>query len=450
MAEEDDSSDEDEEAPAEGDENNSEGDADGAKRDDSSSESDDGEPSDKHLKRNRIDREKRAAARQIINNNDLGVVSAFAPGPRSLVHVLSVGPPSVGDIADTKNAAELRTLEAYEAASALPFMAKNESNILLMLCKYCSGKKQKKRRPGKSLPGDKDPSVTCLRFRWKACAQGKFQCTVANKRECDGRPGRDKSKLDPASCAFRPKHLAPVLLTTIKNGRIKPADAIEKLKEYTARILKYSFVKRAVQAARVLAGIDSISKGDDTDSVAMVSCLVAALNEIGGWSASYETCDAKEMRTEILEMAKSAHERDENEKKKECMKNKEPFVATRFDPSVIPDLDSTQKYLKSYTLAPDGTAPSLWECSPDLVTAGDFAHCTLNGRPAGSLGTVVGHDSNGHLIEICYRREYGNETLAAWRHLLTKAVEAVPAIDSDETILLMDDFKGGRGVLDVF
>ena len=47
-------------------------------------------------------------------------------------------------------------------------------------------------------------------------------------------------------------------------------------------------------------------------------------------------------------------------------------------------------------------------------------------------------------------REYGNETVASWRNLLNKAKEAVPAIDDDDTILLMDDFKGGRGVLDVF
>jgi len=104
VAEEDDSSNEDEEVPevpAESDDS-SEGDDDGDDRDDSSSESDDGESSDKHSKRNRRDREKRAAARQNINNNDLGVVSSYIPGARSPVHVLSVGPPSVGDIADTK------------------------------------------------------------------------------------------------------------------------------------------------------------------------------------------------------------------------------------------------------------------------------------------------------------------------------------------------------------
>ena len=82
-------------------------------------------------------------------------------------------------------------------------------------------------------------------------------------------------------------------------------------------------------------------------------------------------------------------------------KKKKPFVATRFDPSVIPDLDSTLTYLKSYTPAPIGTAPSLWASSPDPVAAGDFSHCTLSGAPNGSMGTVVGHDPNGHLIEIC-------------------------------------------------
>ena len=47
-------------------------------------------------------------------------------------------------------------------------------------------------------------------------------------------------------------------------------------------------------------------------------------------------------------------------------------------------------------------------------------------------------------------RKYGNESVADWRHLLRKTVEAVPDFDSDGSILLMDDFKGGRGVLDVF
>lgn len=74
-AEKDDSS--DEEVPATG-----------AERDDSSSESDDdeGEPSNVHLERNRKDREKSAAAREIINRNDLGL-APFVPGPRTLARV---------------------------------------------------------------------------------------------------------------------------------------------------------------------------------------------------------------------------------------------------------------------------------------------------------------------------------------------------------------------------
>jgi len=182
---------------------------------------------------------------------------------------------------------------------------------------------------------------------------------VANKRECNGSPGRDKSKTDPASCAFGPKHLAPLLFGSIKNDKLKPAEAIVKLKEYCARELKYAFVKRVVKAAKVLAGI-ALIKGDDTDSVALLPCHVAALNALG-WKASYQTCDAKAMHIQIVEMAKSAHERDENEKRKECQKNNEPFVvATRFNPSVIPsDLDDNRDYLLSYTLAPVATAPHL-------------------------------------------------------------------------------------------
>ena len=123
MAEKDDSSDEDEEAPAERDDNSSEGDADGAKRDDSSSESDDGEPSNEHFERNRNDREKRAAAREIINGSDLGL-APFVPGSRTLRPVQTEGGLSVGDIDYSKDDAELRTLEAYEAAGLLPCMKK--------------------------------------------------------------------------------------------------------------------------------------------------------------------------------------------------------------------------------------------------------------------------------------------------------------------------------------
>ena len=118
VAEEDDSSDEDEEAPAEGDDNSSESDADGAKRDDSSSESDDdgaerddsssesdddeGEPSNVYLERNQEDKERGAAAREIINSTDLGLVP-FVPGPKSLARrVQTEGVPSVGDIVDRR------------------------------------------------------------------------------------------------------------------------------------------------------------------------------------------------------------------------------------------------------------------------------------------------------------------------------------------------------------
>ena len=47
-------------------------------------------------------------------------------------------------------------------------------------------------------------------------------------------------------------------------------------------------------------------------------------------------------------------------------------------------------------------------------------------------------------------RKYGNESVEDWRHLLRKTVEAVPDVDSDGSILLMDDFKGGQGALNVF
>jgi len=160
------------------------------------------------------------------------------------------------------------------------------------------------------------------------------------------------------------------------------------------------------QLFKVLAGIASI-KVDDTDSVAMLPCYVAALNALG-WEASYQTCTAKDMHIQIVEMAKSAHQRDENQKKNACQKNEEPFVATRFDPSVIPsDLDDNREYLLSYTLAPVATVSHLWRGSPDPLVAGDFAHCTHNGQPTGTLGSTVGHDSNVHLIEICECLSFG-------------------------------------------
>ena len=72
---------------------------------------------------------------------------------------------------------------------------------------------------------------------------------MANTRECDGSPGPDKYKTDPASCVFGPKHLAPLLFGCIKHGKLKPAEAIKKLKRYCARELKCDFVKRVVKAA---------------------------------------------------------------------------------------------------------------------------------------------------------------------------------------------------------
>ena len=71
-------------------------------------------------------------------------MAPFVPGPRTLALVQIEGGPSVGDIADSKNDAELRTLEAYEAAGGLLRMVKNESTVLFVLCFCCSGKKQKK------------------------------------------------------------------------------------------------------------------------------------------------------------------------------------------------------------------------------------------------------------------------------------------------------------------
>jgi len=161
----------------------------------------------------------------------------------------------------------------------------------------------------------------------------------------------------------------------------------------------YSASHRLNSFAKGLAGIAS-SKGDDNDSVAMLGAHVAAFNSIG-WRASFETCTAEEMHTQILEMAKSAHERDEKLKKNACEKNKEPFVASRFDPSGIPDLDKNRKYVKSDTLAPVATAPYLWSGSPDPLVSADFLHCTYNGLPSGTLGCTVGHDPSGFLIEMC-------------------------------------------------
>ena len=92
-AEEDGSSDEEHEVPATG-----------AERDDSSSESDDdeGEPSNVYLERNQEDKERGAAAREIINSTDLGLVP-FVPGPKSLARrVQTEGVPSVGDIVDRR------------------------------------------------------------------------------------------------------------------------------------------------------------------------------------------------------------------------------------------------------------------------------------------------------------------------------------------------------------
>ena len=49
-----------------------------------------------------------------------------------------------------------------------------------------------------------------------------------------------------------------------------------------------------------------------------------------------------------------------------------------------------------------------------------------------------------------YTRVYNNETVNEWCGLLDKTVEAVPDVDSDRTIILMDDFRGGQGVLKGF
>ena len=214
---------------------------------------------------------------------------------------------------------------------------------------------------------------------------------MSNKRECDDCPG-------PGSCAFSPKHLAPLMITSIENDKLKPAEAGKKLKEYCARELTYSFLKRVVNYTKALAGIES-SKGDDIDSVAMLPCYVAAFNSVG-WRASFDTCTAKEMKNQIVEMAKSAHDRDEKQKKNECQRNKETFVASRFDPSGIPDLDKNRKYVNSYTLSPLATAPHLWGGVPDVLVSADFAHCSYKGEPTGTLGCTVGHDLNGHLIEL--------------------------------------------------
>ena len=54
-----------------------------------------------------------AAAQEIINSNDFGGLAPFVSGPRALALVQTEGGTPVAYIADSKNDAELRTLEAY-------------------------------------------------------------------------------------------------------------------------------------------------------------------------------------------------------------------------------------------------------------------------------------------------------------------------------------------------
>ena len=116
----------------------------GAERDDSSSESDDdeGELSNVYLDRNEKDRERNAAARKIIQSNDSGLVP-FAPGPRTLASVQTEGVPTVGDIVDSKNNAELRSLEAFEASGGLPARLKTSPKCYLWFVYVAQVEKRK-------------------------------------------------------------------------------------------------------------------------------------------------------------------------------------------------------------------------------------------------------------------------------------------------------------------
>lgn len=95
--------------------------------------------------------------------------------------------------------------------------------MLMLTYLYCSGLKKSS--------DDDDAPVTCLRQRSIFNSKtGKWDCTEANLRECTGSPGSDDSKQPAATTAFGPSHLIPLVLSSIKNGKLKPSTVEEVLK----------------------------------------------------------------------------------------------------------------------------------------------------------------------------------------------------------------------------
>ena len=146
-------------------------------------------------------------------------------------------------------------------------------------------------------------------------------------------------------------------------------------------------------------GQTKLGDGEDDESLSMLPCHLAALKD-SGFETMIEICSAKEMQRNLVELAKADHSREQAKKKKDCKKKGEVFVATPFDKSIVPKVNSNRNYVMGYSIAPKATAPHLWAGCPYNVCAYDFAHCTNRGQPSGVMGVAVGFDANGHLIEL--------------------------------------------------
>ena len=223
--------------------------------DDSSSDEEEDADSDdssdeasKKLKRNENDRAKSAAARALANT--VGV--PYANGPRTRLAVVTDGVVKVGDTSEDRDEAELRIMESFEAASALPFQVKREGTVLLYICLHCKGKKNKKQKRKRTPQQDnKTPSVTCCRHR--AIFNSERNCwvhTVTNPRECSGSPGRDDANAPAATTAYSAKMLVALVVRNVKPGEIKPRAVTPFLLNYCNQSLSSSFVKRVCASAR--------------------------------------------------------------------------------------------------------------------------------------------------------------------------------------------------------
>ena len=139
--------------------------------------------------------------------------------------------------------------------------------------------------------------------------------------------------------------------------------------------------------------------GEDDESLSLLPCHLAAL-ETCGFKTSIDTCSAEEMQRHLVELAKADHNREQARKKKDCKKRGEVFTAAPFDKSIVPKVDGDRRYVYRYSIAPEATAPHLWDGCPYKVCAIDFAHCTDRGESSGVVGVTVGFDANSNLIEL--------------------------------------------------